>query len=97
MREERGYMSLNEVKLGVHLPTAFTTMGIEKMGHRDFCEASVIGKKYTGKEAERIRLADKVFKEAEIEDQTIAFAKSIAEASTCESHIMHLFKEDIWK
>ena len=43
-------------------------MGIEKMGHRDFCEASLTGKRYTGPEAEKIRLVDKIFKEVDADE-----------------------------
>jgi len=32
MKEDKGFMCLNEVKLGVHIPLALTTMGIEKLG-----------------------------------------------------------------
>jgi len=66
------------------------------MGTKDFYEAGVIGKWYTGPEAEKIWLVDKVFKETDIDTGSIAYAKSIAEAATTDLPIMNLFKEDIY-
>lgn len=61
MKEDKGFMCLNEVKLGVHIPLALTTMGIEKLGWENYFEAAVIGKRYNGLGALNIGLVDEVF------------------------------------
>jgi len=74
-------MCLNEVKLGVHIPLALTTMGIEKLGRENYWEAAVLGKRYNGKDALEINLVDEVFKEKDFDDSSLTFSKHIAETS----------------
>lgn len=97
MKEDWGFMCLNEVKLGVHIPLALTTMGIEKLGWENYFEAAVIGKRFNGVQALDINLVDEIFKDREYFEKSYDYCKNIAEISSTDHEVMHLMKEDIFR
>ena len=66
MRKETGFMCLNEVEMGVQIPQALNEMGVAKLGRPGYWEAAVMAKRFSGTDAQRIRLVDRVFEEEQI-------------------------------
>jgi enoyl-CoA hydratase/carnithine racemase len=78
MNADKGWICLNEIELGVPIPSAFTKLGVLKIGHHNYWEAASIGERYSGKEALERKIAQKIFEADKIMEKTEEFAEHLA-------------------
>lgn len=81
MREDRGYLCLPEVDLGIPFPEGVTELVAARMEPRVAHEAATSGRRYTGSEALVARIVDAVAPLDDITPTALAYASARAAAN----------------
>jgi enoyl-CoA hydratase/carnithine racemase len=79
MNSERGWICLNEVDLGIPVPTYLNGLGVQKIGRHNYWEASSMGFRYNAQEALDKNICQKIYKSDEILEKTEEFALELSE------------------
>ena len=88
-------MCLNEMQLGVPIPTMLSVLGAQRMGYNNYLEAACYCKRYTAHEALSANLIDYSAPLESLADKTIEVAKHYAEINAYPD-ALHLTKEGIY-
>ena len=98
MREDRGWLCLNEVRLKLRFPPGVCDLLAAKVTQkRSLMDFLVFGKRYTGTEALRHQLVHSLHKENDLCDNAVLLAERLVDTEAFDRSTLRTMKMDLYK